>query len=218
VTSAGPGDGATRTTAGGGALLAPGALLAGRYRIAELLGAGTCRSRDVSEINGLLRLARRWADSSLVPVLAQTLPAADVLLRDSLGRALADIGEGDPVAIQALQALAADNLYFGYLAHQAGADPQHMRAALLRAPESSVEATLFSAELFGETFPGIIGRLEGLRDHAPDLKHRIYGATGLFHLKGELPPADLLQQALATLTGRDAQAAQWLAQQTGLTS
>ena len=35
-----PAAGVTRTSAGGGALLAPGARLAGRYRIVELLGAG----------------------------------------------------------------------------------------------------------------------------------------------------------------------------------
>ncbi|GIH04820.1 hypothetical protein Rhe02_28870 [Rhizocola hellebori] len=184
-------------------------------RVAELLQAGQRLSRDVQEINGLLRLARRWADSSLVPVLAQALPTADPRWRISVAQALADLGEDDDIAIQALQALAGDDLYFGYLAHHAGADPQFMREALLAADASNVKATLFAAELFGDAFPGIIERLEALRDDPASLKHRVYGASGLFHLRGENPPADLLDQALATLTGRSAQTARWLAEQTG---
>jgi hypothetical protein len=183
-------------------------------RLTELLQADHRQSSYFKhEFTGLLRLARRWADHSLVPALAKALPTADPVLRVSLGRALAELGEGEAIAIQALRELATNDLYFGYLAHQAGADPQHMRAALLAAPASSVKATLYAAELFGDTFPDIIERLEALRDHAPELKHRVYGAAGLFHLKGQHPPADLLHQALAELTGRDAQTARWLAQQ-----
>ncbi len=184
-------------------------------RLAQLLQPDERRSRDIkTETSSLIRLARRWADTSLIPLLAQALPTADPLLRLSIGRALAELGAGDPVAIQALQALSANDLYFGYLAHQAGADPELMRAALLAAPPSKVEATLFAAELFGDTFPGIIERFEALRDHH-DLKHRVYGACGLFHLKGEQPPAGLLDQALTELTGRAAQSAHWLATETG---
>jgi hypothetical protein len=187
-------------------------------RLTELLAAGQRQPRDVNEVSGLLKLARRWRDTSLVPVLAQALSSADLRWRLPAASTLADLGEGNAVAIEALQALTAEDLYFGYLAHHAGADPQHMRDALLAADASDVKATLFAAELFGDTFPGLIERLEELRDHSPNLKHRIYGASGLFHLRGEVPPADLLQQALTDLTGRDAKTARWLAEQTGFTA
>ncbi len=185
-------------------------------RLTQLLEPSPGPTPDVPpELSSLIRIARRWDLRSLVPVLAQALPSANPVRRLLLGNALARLGEGNPVAIEALGALKYDDVYFGYLAHQAGADPNLMRDILLATPTSSVEAAVYAADLFGDSFPGIIERFEYIQDHGPRLKDRVVGARALFHLTGRQPPADLLNEALTTLSGRDAEQAIRLAQETG---